>query len=212
MGFRERTTEILDSPRWAEVAEQTKDIVTPANLFTLGGLALTIKGSGRLGTLRGTGEILSGRLLDLADGWIARRTNTATELGATADATADKIATGALLWGAMKNNLMPKPAAYFIASQNAANAAAAVVGRYRGVEMESSRGGKINTALQSAALIGYPAATLIEKWGYPDEARVVRIASTALVGSSVLLSAKVTPDYIREALGEPSNLASEQPA
>lgn len=82
------------------------DLYTPANAVTLIGTVVTLAGALRLNTVSGLVFVIAGRLCDVIDGPLARRTHT-SHFGAVLDATADKITGLALLIAAYHFKLAP---------------------------------------------------------------------------------------------------------
>jgi hypothetical protein len=78
-----------------------RDVATVPNLVSVAGLLLTVHGARRLHTPAGIAEVTVGRLLDLADGYLARALDQSSQLGAGLDALLDKAgvtAVGLQLW------------------------------------------------------------------------------------------------------------------
>ena len=194
--------ETTEKNRWQELAEKTNDIVTPANALTLSGLALTIKGSMNLRGARGFSQLVVGRLADASDGWVARRTGTATKLGEMMDAGADKIATATVLYQAYKQDVMPRWSMNYMAVQNAANVGLSMVAQSRGKEMHSSKAGKLNTAAQSAAFFAYAAGEVLLVREHEKAAERMRRTGDVLSMVSVGLGGVATAGYARKAFAE----------
>src|SRR5258708_17612311 len=80
--------------RWQIVAAATRGIVTPGNAastlgFLMAGLGLVVFIRGN--ALIGLALVLLGRAVDMFDGLIASRTHTKSPLGASLDASLDKL-------------------------------------------------------------------------------------------------------------------------
>lgn len=79
-----------------KLASRTRGVITPANIASVIGLIVGLVGLVAL--LRheywtALGLLATGRLLDIADGWIAEQTGTKSPLGEIIDAVIDKIIT-----------------------------------------------------------------------------------------------------------------------
>ncbi len=103
---------------------RAKDIFTWPNAISATGFALVLHGSAKADTGRGIAETVVGRLLDLLDGVVARRTGQTSEFGAGIDAAFDKAGVLAIGVNEWRKNIAPKPALLAIALQNAVNVAA----------------------------------------------------------------------------------------
>jgi len=82
--------------RWQRVAVRTHGIGTPSNVVTLVGFVLVLIGLQQILTqnyLFGTVLLVTGRLCDILDGWLAELTRTKSPLGELLDAAIDKIVT-----------------------------------------------------------------------------------------------------------------------
>jgi cardiolipin synthase len=85
---------------WQRLALATNSFLTAPNLLSVGGLLVVLWGAERLyhhDWQLGVALVIIGRLADLADGYVARRTGTATALGELIDTTSDKLGILALL-------------------------------------------------------------------------------------------------------------------
>ena len=81
---------------WQRVAVRTHGIGTPSNAVTLVGFVLVLIGLQQILTqhyLLGTVLLVTGRLCDILDGWLAELTRTKSPLGELLDAAIDKIVT-----------------------------------------------------------------------------------------------------------------------
>jgi phosphatidylglycerophosphate synthase len=78
---------------WQRLAARSNSVVTPANLLTLAGFVLVIVGLHAVADKQywlGLLFIVVGRLLDIADGWVAQATGTKSPLGERLDVISDK--------------------------------------------------------------------------------------------------------------------------
>jgi phosphatidylglycerophosphate synthase len=96
--------------------------------------------------------IITGRLCDLIDGWLADRTGTKSPLGEAVDATADKLGTAATIIVLPLAGLMPIELAIALVVPQAAIAVMALFARRRGRGLHPSRWGKLSMAAATAAL------------------------------------------------------------
>lgn len=82
--------------RFQKVAAATNGLVTPGNLITLIGFGLVLYGLNAIlmqNYWLGLVLLTIGRLLDIADGWVADKTGTKSAIGEFMDAVIDKIGT-----------------------------------------------------------------------------------------------------------------------
>jgi phosphatidylglycerophosphate synthase len=133
------------------------DLLTPANAITATGLALTVAGSFRLDTMFGFSLALGGRLLDIADGQVARRTHT-SHFGALFDAGADKASVLALIISAFYFNLAPVMFLIFVLLYNAGILYMSLDGEKYGVKVAPTRLGKYTMFAHIAALLSFALA------------------------------------------------------
>jgi phosphatidylglycerophosphate synthase/diacylglycerol kinase family enzyme len=85
---------------WQRLALGTNNVVTPGNILSISGLVVVGWGVNRLyhgDWVLGLVLVGIGRSFDLADGFVAKRTHTATPLGELVDTTCDKLAVLLLL-------------------------------------------------------------------------------------------------------------------
>lgn len=181
---------------YESVSEATHNIVTPGNTLSVIGVSLTVIGSNRIDTPLGAGLVIAGRTVDLVDGPVARKTNTASPTGEAIDATGDKIANFKILYEGAKSGTLSPGKVAFIGAQNIANAAIAIIAKKRGRELHSSKEGKHGTAA-SGITIG---AELVRK--QLDEgafSRFSELLDDASFGVTVELGVRATYDYFKEA-------------
>jgi phosphatidylglycerophosphate synthase len=161
-----------------------RDVLTVPNALSALGVVLTVHGARRLDTASGLTEVVLGRLLDLADGEVARAIGQSSDLGAGLDALFDKaglLAVGVVAW---RKRLAPRPVLAAIAVQNLVNSySTALIGRrHHGLHQRPVLDGKRAMGYQNAALAAY----LLR--GGPDRpARRWRLALTALGHLSAVL-------------------------
>jgi CDP-diacylglycerol---glycerol-3-phosphate 3-phosphatidyltransferase len=146
--------------------------------------------------LSGTGPRIAGCLVfcvasatDFVDGWIARRWSLVTAFGKVADPIADKALTGtALVLLALYGRLPWWVTVLILAREWGVTALRFWVIRY-GI-IPASRGGKIKTALQIAAIAWY-------LWPVPSP---VDAAGPVLMGAAVVVTVLTGADYLIQAL------------
>ncbi len=126
---------------------------------------------------------------DFVDGWIARRFDLVTSFGKVADPIADKALTGAALVLLSIYDALPWwVTALILLREWGVTALRFWVIRY-GV-IPASRGGKLKTALQTAAIAWY-------LWPVPDPLDVV---GPWLMGAAVAVTVVTGADYVIQAL------------
>jgi phosphatidylglycerophosphate synthase len=140
---------------------QPGDILTPANVVSVAGLALVLFGSFNITKGMGVIALFFGRCFDLLDGPIARRTHT-SRFGAAVDALSDKLAMTALLIASVHFHVAPTWIIIYIAVQNIANLILSVRTELRGGHPEAAREGKYAVFLQNIALGTYATAGVID--------------------------------------------------
>lgn len=160
------------------------DIVTPANFLTLVGLILTVYGSIYITTGIGVFALLTGRLLDLFDGPIARATHT-SRFGAFMDAMGDKLAILALLIASWRYDIAPLWVIGYILLYNLVSAILSVATELKGGNPVATRAGKYAVFLQSATLIMYAIA------GLADETTITTIALIIGIFGAILSSGAI---------------------
>lgn len=198
----ERTPESMQNI-WQRVAKKTHGVIAPANVVSLAGLALTVSGLQdfkRGDKKKAITKVISGRLCDIADGYVAERTKTKSPLGEAVDATVDKISMAHGLYVMSKTNTLPYLASASFLSQNVIVTAATALSKKRGTELHPSAEGKITTLLQWAAIGGYAIASTEKSI---DEHSIVEIGSNVLACSAAAIGAVVNVQYIAQAVYNP---------
>lgn len=127
------------------------------NLISGIGFGLVVAGAFAVETLAGLLAIIAGRLLDLADGWVARQIRQSSRLGAMLDATLDKLAGLAIIIALWNAGMAPKAALVAIVVHNLLNAiiTASTAKRQPDRKLVPSLHGKYAMAAQNAALAAY---------------------------------------------------------
>lgn len=122
---------------------------------------MTIWGAFNISHISGILVFGVGRLLDLVDGVVARRTHT-SRLGAVIDATCDKLGLLFLLPIMWTLNLAPYWLLVYIFGQNIVNVVVGVISEQKKLKATSSREGKIAMFLQNICLGMFALANAIE--------------------------------------------------
>ena len=190
-----------------KVAAKTKGYVTPGNSVSVAGLLLTHSGLIDINcgnSIRGITKVGVGRVMDIADGFVADKTGTKSSIGEKFDATIDKILMADALWLLHKKEMVPATAAVFIGAQNLVNTVATGIATLRRNEIHSSREGKITTAMQWVAIGGYCIDAMVSPDSLSDHASIVRKAADGMTAASTALGVYVNIDYAQTALSSSS--------
>lgn len=169
-----------------------EDIVTPANALSTAGLALTLVGSANIDKVSGVAMIGAGRVLDLADGYVARRTHT-SEFGGVVDATFDKLAVAAFTVQAWRHDTAPQAIIAGIVMFNVVNAVANVYTDRKGHEAKSSKAGKYGMFGQNMTLGAFTMASAL------GGNAGLEAAGVGLAAASMPYSVKASYDYMKSA-------------
>lgn len=181
------------------------DIVTLPNAITLTGFGMAVHGATRLDTPTGLAETTAGRLLDLADGAVARATNSESEIGVALDAMLDKFAGLTIIAAEWQKDIAPKPALAAIIGQNLVNgvATAVAVRRHSEMNMAPCKNGKRAMAAQNAALAAYAYAEQLRP-NHPNVGGFLRMAGHVATAVGVgYYGTKATGEYILRATQKP---------
>jgi phosphatidylglycerophosphate synthase len=169
-----------------------RDLFTPANVVTVCGLVLTVVGSLKLNTWPGFAAVLIGRLLDILDGPVARRTHT-SRFGAVLDATADKLTLLAMAIGLLAFELAPVMVVAYILLQNIGVSIVNTLASLRKITVHSTVDGKWNIFLQCTSMLLFVLGCLV---GGATRTVITALAYIALV-ASFYFAARATRDYFR---------------
>ena len=180
------------------VAPRAVSLYNPANVLTVLRMVLVPVFVGLVVTsgLTGSGPRIAACLVfciasltDYVDGWIARRWSMVTSFGKVADPIADKALTGtALVVLAVYERLPWWVTVVILAREWGVTALRFWVIRY-GI-IPASRGGKLKTVLQIAAITWY-------LWPVPEPFDVV---GPWLMGGALIVTALTGVDYLLQAL------------
>lgn len=135
-----------DRNNWQKMAANTYGLATPANIVTLVGAVLVLKGLWMLSSSLTFTPILLiafGRLADIADGIIADKTGTKSSVGEAFDAIVDKILALATIIVLAANNLVPILLIIVIGLQALLNSLASAYAKSKGKTIHPSFNGKI---------------------------------------------------------------------
>lgn len=198
------------SPTTRKVA---KDVFTIPNFISIAGATLAIHGSEKIDTTGGLAECAVGRLADVLDGKVARMTGQTSNFGAALDATTDKIVMAKILYEMDKKELAPKYVLGTVAVLNSINAVATGIANLRSKEKAGTRptkSGKVGLAMETAALVAYAAAELVDKrTDNPKPAEILRKLGAGAFAASLLPAAHATHTYIERAIN--GNAEKEDP-
>ncbi|MDZ7744841.1 MAG: CDP-alcohol phosphatidyltransferase family protein [Candidatus Saccharibacteria bacterium] len=180
------------------VANETYDIVTPANVIDGVALVGAFAGSRHLDKWGGIATCAASFAADVADGPVARGTGTQSELGEMVDATGDKIKlafTAAAIW---KHKLAPRHLISAVAIQNGINAVATTIDRSMDKEavIHPSMFGKRAIFLQQAGLGAHVIGSKLEE-DHPRMSKYVKRAGTAVGYTGVGLGIVASIGYVR---------------
>ena len=186
------------------VRKVAKDVLTVPNLISVAGATLAIRGSEKINTAGGLAECAVGRLADVLDGKVARMTGQTSNTGAALDATTDKIVMAKILYEMDKKRLAPKYVLGTVAVLNSINAAATGIANLRSDEKAETRptkSGKVGLAMETAALVAYAAAELVDKQtDSPKPAEILRKLGAAAFAASLPFAVHATHTYIKRAI------------
>lgn len=187
------------------VSKVAKDVFTIPNFISMTGAALAIHGSKKIDTAEGLAECAVGRLADVLDGKVARMTGQTSNFGAALDATTDKIVMAKILYELhKKKGMVPEEVIVSIATSNLVNAIATGIANLRSEEKAETRptkSGKVGLAMETAALVAYAAAELVDKQtDSPKPAEILRKLGAGAFAASLPFAAHATCTYIKRAI------------
>ena len=189
------------SPTARKVA---KDIFTIPNFISVTGAALAMRGSEEIDTAKGLAKCAVGRLADVLDGKVARMTGQTSNTGAALDATTDKIVMAKILYELHKKKMAPGEVLVIVALLNSINAAATGIANLRSDEKAETRptkSGKVGLAMETAALVAYAAAELVDKQtDSPKPAEILRKLGAGAFAASLPFAVHATHTYIKRAI------------
>ena len=180
---------------WQRLANQTKGAITPGNAITLLGLGLTAVGTYYLYVnelLIAAGLLMLGRVLDVADGWVADKTGTKSAFGEAFDAGVDKIVTIGVVLVLLVMQILPIWLLTGLLGLQLANVVVIAYKRSKGVKTHSTLIGKYSMAMVWLSLVGLILALAVSG---PVGAIVEIVAYVAAV-LSIALGVLALRDYI----------------
>lgn len=185
-------------------AAKTNGVVTPGNVISVAGLAITLSGLKDMHDgqyTRGTVKIGVGRLCDMADGFAADKTGTKSALGEAVDAFIDKVVMAVGLLVLRKADIVPRETARAFAVQNGVNALATGVAKMRGVDLHPTEKGKKTAWAQWMTLGGRSLGAALEHGGVDSDVREILGAATEVCSEqATVLGQQVNIDYLGTAL------------
>ncbi len=194
------------------VCKVAKDVFTIPNSISMIGAALVMHGSKKIDTAEGLAECAVGRLADVLDGKVARMTGQTSNFGAALDATTDKIVMAKILYEMNKKGLAPKYALGTVAVLNSINAMATGIANLRSKEKAETRptkSGKVGLAMETAALVAYAAAELVDKrTDNSKPAEILRELGAGAFAASLPFAVHATHTYIKRAINGKENQKS----
>ena len=197
---------------FSTVRKVAKDVLTVPNLISVAGATLAIRGSEKINTAEGLAECAVGRLADVLDGKVARMTGQTSNFGAALDATTDKIVMAKILYEMNKKGLAPKRVLGTVAILNSINAVATGIANLRSDEKAETRptkSGKVGLAMETAALVAYAAAELVDKrTDSPKPAEILRKLGAGAFAASLPFAVHATHTYIKRAINGKENQKS----
>lgn len=184
---------------WQAVSNATGSIVAPANGVTAVGTWLTLDGIDHAGTYRGAVEQIAGRSLDMGDGWVARGTGTASDLGEAFDAGTDALE---VLYAGTKRStyemLTPLESTWFV-GQKLVNIVATGVAKARGQEIHPTKTGKHTSAALSVTYFGRSLARAFESHGRMTAASKAHKLARFTTRASIVLGVPASLGYLADA-------------
>ena len=179
---------------------ERQDVLSVPNLISAAGFGLVLAGLRRgIDEPAGLLSVAVGRVLDLADGQVARRTGQSSEFGAAVDATLDKAGVALIMTEECRKGLVPRPVAAGIILQNGLNAFATLKAEASDTDIElgPTRDGKLAMAAQNMALGAYALAANLEN---PRAAKGLRlIGHISAVAGLLYFGPKATREYLSRA-------------
>lgn len=141
---------------WQRMAARTRGVVTPANFVTIIGALVTLWGVTELlanSFWLAIILLLVGRLLDVADGFVADRTGTKSALGELLDAVTDKVVTVLTVAGMFVAHVAPTWLMGLFILPHLIITLITFIDRYRGIKLHPTRLGKTTMLLAWIAIL-----------------------------------------------------------
>lgn len=143
---------------WQRLASTTKGVITPGNILTIAGLVAVIFALERIVVLdywAGIFLLVTGRLLDVADGLVADISGTKSRLGELLDASIDKIVTFLTIAVFYYISIIPEWLLALILLPHIFIAVIAFVAYLRKKSLHPSLVGKLGMAALWLSLVGF---------------------------------------------------------
>lgn len=150
--------------RWQQLAVRTHGAVTPANIVTLIGAAISVYGLVLIVSADYWTAVVAlfvGRVLDIVDGLVAHRTGTKSPLGELLDAGIDKILTLSTLIVFGWYDIMHWTLIGLLVLPHAVIALLSVVSALNGKKLHPSKSGKLSMAFAWFAIGGFAIAAAL---------------------------------------------------
>lgn len=186
-------------PQWEQIPEskrnkhqklaaRTNGWATIANGVSLAGAVLTVKGAydfSKGKKIQGAAEVVAGRTLDIADGWISAQFKTMGPRGEAVDAGLDKIQMALALVIFSRSGIVPKDELIKMGVQNGLNVIATGIAKTRGTEVHPDEFGKKATFGQWAGIVGHAAADYLSEYR-PEAAITLETISSHIVDAATI--------------------------
>lgn len=143
---------------WQRLAVSSHGVATPANVVTLIGLAMVLYGLYAVHQQHywvGLSMIVTGRMADLLDGFLADKTGTKSPLGEAMDVVADKAATILTISVFFVDKLAPWPLMLLALLPQVIIMVLPLFQWHQGNRQHPSRAGKLSMALLWVSLTGF---------------------------------------------------------
>ncbi|HUP26644.1 MAG TPA: CDP-alcohol phosphatidyltransferase family protein [Candidatus Limnocylindrales bacterium] len=181
---------------WQRLAVKTHGIITPGNIISVVGFVLVVTGLWYIynnHTILGVMAVLTGRVLDIADGILADKTGTKSPLGEVIDASIDKLEIALALPVMVISAILLPWQAIVLVVQHLANVIFAGITKARGILPHASRSGKYATTAQWGSVVLYGIAKAnLDHIG-------LRSTGHVIFGLSVVLGLMATAGYAKNA-------------
>ena len=174
-----------------------------ANAISVAGFALAVYGAGRISTAEGIAEIGGGRTLDLADGFVARRTHS-SEFGGLLDASLDKAAMAVILTEAWRQHAVPEAVIAAVAMFNIINAATNTYAKSKGEQTVPSAAGK-------HAMFGHNLALGLFLIGHVTGNTELDVSAWGAAAASIPSSIRASYGYTKRAMQAKTRDVAAQP-
>jgi phosphatidylglycerophosphate synthase len=203
--------EILPPSQWntdQNIAAATGGFATLANLTTLLGAGLTHRGLHDLATnrpVRGTTQLVAGRLADLLDGQVAKNRGTRSAVGAAVDAGADKLLLVDAWVMLTRAQIVPPLATTAMCAQQTRIMAKNTAIKQAGGEPNPNAHGKHAMFASWSAIALRCSASVLKRREQKQAARVCRTAAALTELVAVALSERAIRTYDRQLAALPKN-------